>query len=169
MILCASRTSRSNEQSTKRRSRSENVCSFCSYSIVKITRWLSNIADDAFFWEIHETHKGMCAFCLKRALWTLIGWVGKLRSRAVILVRLFWIPELLRYPPFCMFSSSCSGIGLHWLVPRTRTFPDITEISSPPQFTRAVVFLRLLIEETRASIAAANELTVLKNETKCHE
>ena len=46
MILCACRTSRSREQSTKRRSRSENMCKVCSfYSQNNKIEWLSNISD----------------------------------------------------------------------------------------------------------------------------
>ena len=70
MILCASSTSRSREQSTKRRSHSENVQCV----------WLSNMAD-TFFWENHEVRKGLWAFFLDCTLRMLIGWAGKLRSR----------------------------------------------------------------------------------------
>ena len=62
-ILCACSTSRSREQSTKRRSRSVNmrkVCLFYSRNN-KIVR-LSNMADT--FWEIHAVRKGLWAFFL---------------------------------------------------------------------------------------------------------
>ena len=68
MILCARSTSRSREQSTKRRLRSERTCKRLTYSIVKITRlydyqrWQTHL-----FWEMHEVRKA-------------IGWAGKLRS-----------------------------------------------------------------------------------------
>ena len=79
MILCARSTSTSREQSTKRRSRSENMRKGFIYSIVKIT--------SSYDYQTWPTHFGReftrCAkvcglfswLCLK-----LIGWAGKLRS-----------------------------------------------------------------------------------------
>ena len=64
MILCAHSTSSQREQSTKRRSRSENIRKVC-YSTVKITglydyqTWTTH-----FFLEIHEVRKGLWAFFL---------------------------------------------------------------------------------------------------------
>ena len=49
MILCARSTSRSREQNTKRRSRSENMWKVCLfYSHNKKIAWLSNVADTCF-------------------------------------------------------------------------------------------------------------------------
>ena len=73
MILCARSTSRSNEQSTKRRSRSENVRKFClSYNQNNKIVWLSSMADTCFG-EIDEMRKGLWAFvswrCFSGADW----------------------------------------------------------------------------------------------------
>ena len=64
MILCARNTSRSREQSKKRRSRSENmwkVCFFCSQNRRKKLLW--NMTD-TFVWEIHLVRKGFGFYIL---------------------------------------------------------------------------------------------------------
>ena len=81
MILCARSTSRSREQKTKRRSRSESmrtVCLFYSQNnkigmIIKHSRHI--------IWEIHGVCKGLWDFFLDCAFRMLIGWACKLRSR----------------------------------------------------------------------------------------
>ena len=73
--------SRSSEQSTKRRSRSENmwkVCLFCSQNN-KIV-WLSNAAD-TFLEKFTKCAKVCGLFFLDCAFGMLIGWAGKLWSR----------------------------------------------------------------------------------------
>ena len=80
MILCARGTSRSREQSTKRRSRSENIWKVCLfYSQNNKIVWLSNMAD--IFGEFHEVRKGLWAIFLGCAFRMLIGLAVKVRSR----------------------------------------------------------------------------------------
>ena len=77
MILCARSTSRSREQSTKHRSRSENVRKFClSYNIVRIRVRIRRL----YHYQTWQTHfhgvrKGLWAFFLI-AFGLLIGWAG---------------------------------------------------------------------------------------------
>ena len=56
MILCARSTSRSREQSTKRRSSSENMWKVCSFYSQ------NNKHGRHIFWEIHEVRKVLWAF-----------------------------------------------------------------------------------------------------------
>ena len=81
MILCARSTSRSREQSTKRRSRSENMRNVC---LVKITRLYDYQTWQTHFGEIHEVRKGLWGFswsCFSDADWlgwqTPVTWGGK--------------------------------------------------------------------------------------------
>ena len=81
MILCARIISRSREQSTKRRSHSENMRKVClSYSQNKKMVWLSNMADTSL--KLFTWSAKVCGlFFLDCAFRVLIGWTGKLRSR----------------------------------------------------------------------------------------
>ena len=83
MILCAHSTSRSCEQSTKCRSRSENVRKVCwFYSQKNKIVWLSNMAD-TFVEKFMRCTKVCGLFFLDCAFQTLIGWAGKLRSHGI--------------------------------------------------------------------------------------
>ena len=75
IIFCCRSMWRSCEQSRK--------CSEVKITRVKITRLydLSNMADTSV-WEI-LVRKGLWAFILDGALWVLIGWARKLRSRGL--------------------------------------------------------------------------------------
>ena len=83
MILCARSTSRSREQSTKRRSRSENMWKVCLfYSQNNKIVWLSNMADT--FWRNSRGAQRFVGFswsCFSDADWlgwqTPITWGGK--------------------------------------------------------------------------------------------
>ena len=89
MILCALSTSRSREQSTKRRPSSENMLKVCLfYSQNNKILWLSNMADK-FVWEIHEVRRGLWAWlCFSGADWlgeqTLITWLELWADRSVL-------------------------------------------------------------------------------------
>ena len=67
--------STSSEQSTKRRSRKENMRIFF-YSIVKITRSYDSQIWQTRFGEIYESRKGLWAFFLDCAFGMQIGWAG---------------------------------------------------------------------------------------------
>ena len=90
MILCARSTSRSREQSTKHRSRSENmrkVCLFCSQNN-KIL-WLSNMAV-TFLDKFTKSARVGGPYFLDCAFRMLIGWAGELRSHGCVGYSLFW-------------------------------------------------------------------------------
>ena len=85
MILCARSTSRSSEQSAKRRSRSETmlkVCLFYSQNI-KIL-WLSNM-EDTRLEKFTRCAKVCGLFFLDCALRVLIGCAGRLWSRGSVI------------------------------------------------------------------------------------
>ena len=81
MILCARSTSRSREQSTKRRSRSENMWMVCYfYGQNNKIAWLSNMADRSL--EKFTRCTKVCGlFFLDCSFRMLIGWADKLQSR----------------------------------------------------------------------------------------
>ena len=81
MILCARSTSRSREQSKKRRSRSENMRKDCLfYSHNNKILWLSNMAE-TLFEEFRRCAKVCGRFYRDCAFRMLIGWADKLWSR----------------------------------------------------------------------------------------
>ena len=81
MILCTRCTSRSRDQSTKRRSRSENIWKVCLFfSQNNKIVWLSNVVD-TFLEKLKRCAKVCGLFSLDCTFWMLIGWAGKLRSR----------------------------------------------------------------------------------------
>ena len=122
MILCARSTSRSREQSTKRRSRSENMWKVCYfYGQNKKIAWLSNMAD-RFLEKFMRCAKVHGLFFLDCSFRMLIGWAGRLRSRGsneetrreMLLLYFKRSFDLLTYTPFspsfflCIFSSCFS-------------------------------------------------------------
>ena len=97
MILCARSTSRSREQSTKRRSRSENMWKVCLfYSQNNKIVWLSNMAD-TFLEKFTRCAKVCGLLFLDCAYRMLIGWAGKLQSRgycSIINCYFFWVDHV---------------------------------------------------------------------------
>ena len=69
LILSVRSTSKPRDQSTKRRSHSENVWKICL-----VTRLRNYQTWRTHFWEIHEVRKGLWAFFLDCAFRMLIGW-----------------------------------------------------------------------------------------------
>ena len=110
MILCARSTLRSREQSTKRRSRSENTRKFV-YSIVKV-----RLYDYQTWRAIHEVRKGLWAFFLHCAFRILIGWAGKRDHVGITplftvgeqyIFLFFYLLSLLRIVAFPFFDERC--------------------------------------------------------------
>ena len=91
MILCAWSTSRSREQSTKRRSLSENMWKVCLlYSQNNKIVWLSNMADTRFG-KFTRCAKVCGRFFPDCALRTLIGWAGFQSHGLFWLIQFKWL------------------------------------------------------------------------------
>ena len=84
MTLCTRSTSRSSEQSTKHRSRSENKWKLCLfYSQTNQIVWLSNVAD-TFLEKFTRCAKVCGLLLLDCAFGMLIGWARKSRLHGII-------------------------------------------------------------------------------------